>query len=119
MDMDSEQFAEIARTHAAVVHAASSEGGAGSVIHCMHAGLLPICTRETSVDLEDFGIPIAMDTVAAVQAACRKIALMPNDEVEQRARAAYEHARLAHTRTRFRQNYEAFAASVVAGMTST
>lgn len=116
MDMGSERFAEIARTHAAVVHAASSEGGAGSVIHCMHAGLLPVCTRETSVDLEDFGIPIGAGTVGAVQEACRKVALMSEDEIERRARAAYEHARQAHTRTRFRRNYEAFAASVASGL---
>jgi len=111
MDMGSARFAEIARTHAAVVHAASSEGGAGSVIHCMHAGLLPICTRETSVDLEGFGLPIQAGTVGAVQEACRKLACMPDGEVERRARGAYDHARLVHTRARFRQNYEAFASA--------
>jgi glycosyltransferase involved in cell wall biosynthesis len=116
MDMGSGRFAEIAGTHAAVVHAASSEGGAGSVIHCMHAGLVPICTRETSVDLEGFGVPIRAGTVAAVQEACRKLANMSDDEVERRARAAYDHACLAHTRARFRQNYEAFAASEAKGI---
>jgi len=114
MDLASAQFAEIAKTHASIVHAASSEGGAGSVIHCMHAGLLPICTRETSVDLEDFGVPIGIGSVEAVRVACRKVASMPDDEVQRRARAAYEHARASHTREEFTRNYRIFAASVAA-----
>jgi|688.fasta_scaffold318605_2 hypothetical protein len=114
MEMGSERFAEIAQTHAAVVHAASSEGGAGSVIHCMHAGLLPICTRETSVDLEDFGILIESASVDAVRAACKNVAGMTNDEIGRKARAAYNHARAVHTREKFKENYRAFAASIAA-----
>jgi hypothetical protein len=112
MDLASPPFAEIAKTHASIVHAASSEGGAGSVIHCMHAGLLPVCTNETSVDLEVFGVPIANGSVEAVQSACRKVASMPDDEIRRRARAAYDHARTIHTREEFARNYQAFAASL-------
>ena len=57
--LQSSAFAEIAATHAAVVYPSSSEGGGGSVIHCMHAGLLPVCTPDASVDLEHFGVAIA------------------------------------------------------------
>jgi len=105
LDMAAPDFAEIARTHAAVIYPSSAEGGAGSVIHCMHAGMLPICTMEASIDLGNFGVHVESGTVEAVQKACRAVAEMPASEVEARALGAYEHARRMHTREKFRENY--------------
>jgi glycosyltransferase involved in cell wall biosynthesis len=116
LDMASPDFLEIARTHAAVIYPSSAEGGAGSVIHCMHAGILPICTTEASIDLQDFGIPVESATVAAVKKSCRSVADMPAGEVEARARRAYEHVRAVHTRERFRENYRAFAERITEGI---
>ena len=116
IDMATPDFSEIARTHAAVIYPSCAEGGAGSVIHCMHAGMLPICTEEASIDLVDFGVPVNSGTVEAVQLACRQVAEMPATEVEARARGAYDHVRAVHTRERFRENYSRFASSIVAGM---
>ena len=116
IDMATPAFAEIARTHAAVIYPSSAEGGAGSVIHCMHAGMLPICTTEASIDLGDFGNHVESGTVEAVQKACRAVAEMPASEVEARARAAYEHVRTVHTRERFRTNYRNFAERMAEGI---
>ena len=112
IDMSSPEFLEISRTHAAVVYPSSSEGGAGSVIHCMHAGMVPICTREASVDLMDFGILIKESTVEAVQAACREFASMTDYDVKTRAHKSYDHVRRVHTREQFAKNYRAFAAEI-------
>lgn len=113
IDMAQSDFMEIARTHATVIYPSSAEGGAGSVIHCMHAGMIPACTYEASVDLGNFGELVQSGTVEAVQEACRKIASMSDDEVESRARASYEHARTFHTQEKFRENYRKYAASVI------
>jgi hypothetical protein len=110
--MGTEDFLQISETHAAVVYPGSGEGGAGSVIHCMHAGMVPICTRETSVDLMDFGMLIKEGSVEAVQAACREFAGMSDQEVESRSRKSYDHARAVHTREQFAKNYRAFAAEI-------
>ena len=109
LDMASPEFLRIAETHAAVIYPSSAEGGAGSVIHCMHAGLLPSCTREASIDLDDFGVGISEGNVEAVRSAARQIAEMSSDEVEARARQAWEHVRDMHTRDEFRKNYGTFA----------
>lgn len=112
LDMGSADFLEIARTHAAVIYPSSAEGGAGSVIHCMHAGLLPICTMEASIDLGDFGVHVETASVEAVQKACRAVAEMSAGEVENRSRGAYEHVRREHTRDKFEENYRKFAAKI-------
>ena len=113
MDMSTPEFLEISRTHASIVHVASSEGGGGSAIHCMHAGLLPICTKETSVDLGDFGVLVENPTVECLQRKCREVATMSEVQVETRARKAYEHVRRFHTRAEFAKNFGAFAEKIV------
>ncbi len=108
MDLASADFREIMRTHAAIVSPSCSEGGGGAVIHAMHAGLVPICTEEASVDLEDFGIPIPQGSVEAVRTAVLHLAGMPTKDVESRSRAAWEHVRRTHTRANFEQEYRKF-----------
>jgi glycosyltransferase involved in cell wall biosynthesis len=112
VDMATPEFTEIARTHAAVVYPSSSEGGAGSVIHSMHAGMVPICTQEASVDLLDFGLLIKDGSVQAVQDACKAFVSMAPEEVELRARKSYDHVRRVHTREQFAKNYRFFAKEI-------
>jgi glycosyltransferase involved in cell wall biosynthesis len=116
LDMGSPDFSALAQSHATIIYPSSAEGGAGSVIHCMHAGLLPACTHEASVDLLDFGVLIQEGRVNAVKAAARFIASLDDHEVEARARAAWEHARTAHTRALFRENYQQFVGRLLDGL---
>lgn len=113
IDMSAPEFSQIARTHATVIYPSCSEGGAGSVIHCMHAGLVPACTTEASVDLGDFGVSVNEGSVSAVRDACQKIAGMPQEEVGERSRSAWEHVRKFHSLDAFAENYSRFAASLV------
>ncbi|MEI6417317.1 MAG: glycosyltransferase, partial [Verrucomicrobiota bacterium] len=113
INMGSPEFLKLARTHAAIIYPSCSEGGGGSVIHCMHAGMVPLCTREASVDLEDFGILIKEGTVEGVIEAMKKFVALADNEVEQCAMAAYEHVRRHHTREQFQKNYSAFAKNLL------
>lgn len=107
-NLASPAFAEIARTHAAVIYPSCSEGGGGAVIHCMHAGLMPVVTQEASVDLGAFGTCIEEGSVEAVKKAAEHVASLGSEEVESRARAAWEHARHNHTLEKFRADYREF-----------
>ena len=79
------------------------------MIHCMHAGMLPVCTTEASIDLGDFGVHVESASVELVQKACRAVAGMSAGAVEHRARGAYEYVRREHTRDKFQENYRKFA----------
>ena len=113
IDMAAPEFQTIAQDHAAIIYPGAAEGGAGSVIHCMHAGMVPICTRESSVDLGDFGMLINKGTVEAIMEAARKFASLSGEEVQERAKKSYDHVRKFHTRECFRKNYHEFAARVL------
>ena len=55
VNIGSQQFLDITQSCVAVVHASCAEGTVGSVITCMHAGLIPIVSYESGVDVHDFG----------------------------------------------------------------
>lgn len=109
VDIRTDRFLEIAHGCAAVILPSCSEGGAASPVEGMHAGLIPIVSRETGVDVGDFGITLKGEAVDDVRAAVTAIAELPAPEAEQRARAAWEHARAHHTRPLF---VEAFLRTV-------
>lgn len=109
IDMASPEFAHLAQTHIGIIYPSCSEGGAGSVIHSMHAGMVPMCTKEASVDLCDFGILIKNGSLDAVMNAAQQFASLSNKEVEERAINAYTYVRKHHTRELFQKNYRSFA----------
>jgi glycosyltransferase involved in cell wall biosynthesis len=108
LDIASKRFLEVAGYAGAVVYPSSSESGGGSVITCMHAGLVPTVTVESSVDVgPDTGELIAAPTVEGVRAAVRAIADAPAARLEARARAARGQVRARHTREVFAREYRA------------
>jgi len=112
MDLHSQEFNEIRRTHAGVIYPSSYEGCAGSVVHCVHAGLVPILTEETGFDLGHFGNRVEGGTVDAVCKAVREFATTVPSTIEQKARAAWEFARNEHTQERFSREYRHLAKKI-------
>jgi len=109
MDLASPKFEEIRRTHAAMIYPTSAEGCAGSVVHCAHAGLVPVVTKESGFDIGDYGARVTDGTIEAVCEAVRQFAEQPASEVENRARRTWEFARTNHTRSAFEADYQALA----------
>jgi glycosyltransferase involved in cell wall biosynthesis len=106
VDVAEAAFREIARSHLGVVYPSCSEGGGGSVVTCMHAGLVPLVTREASVDVSpERGVVLDDPTVEGVRRAARALAARPPAELRELARAAWGFARERHTRERFAEAY--------------
>ncbi len=115
VDIASQEFIDLAQRILAVVFPSCSEGGGGGVITCMHAGLIPIVTREASVDIEAYGIPIERGSVDAVRTAVREASQMPAAELAERSHLGWSHAREHHTRERFARAYRAAAQNIPVG----
>jgi glycosyltransferase involved in cell wall biosynthesis len=101
----SPEFTRIASRCVAVLSTSCSEGGSGSTINCMHAGLIPVATREASVDVDDFGVMTRSDSPDDIRDAVVALASRPVSELRQRARRAWEAARSKHTRRLFEAEY--------------
>ena len=96
-----------------IVYPSSSEGQSGAVITAMHAGLIPIISENSGVNVEDFGILLKKNTVEEIQEAVEKIASTPEDELKKKALGAWAYAREHHTRERFSKEYDAFIESLI------
>jgi len=113
IDITSDAFRSLMRRTVATVYPSCSEGGGGSVITCMHAGLIPVVTREASVDVGEFGSVLESASVDCIRDAVREVSLTSPAELEKRARSAWELARNQHTREIFATNYASFVQEVV------
>jgi glycosyltransferase involved in cell wall biosynthesis len=85
------QFAELVRRCAYVIHPTCSEGQPGSVVHCMHQGLIPLVTPEAGIDTQDFGITLPSDDLDALERLIAEVAARPeswHEEHSRRTRAA-------------------------------
>ncbi len=98
----SPQFASLLRTCAFVIHPSCSEGQAGSVVHPMHSGLIPLVTRETGLDTDDFGITFARDAIGEIEGVVLDMARRPPSWLE-------EHAERTRRAASERFSEEAFA----------
>jgi len=114
LDVGSPRFREIAARNLGMVFPSCSEGGGGSAITAMHAGLVPVLTREASVDLEpSFGVELADARVETIRAAALELSRRPAPELEAMAVAAWSEARARHTRESFERDYRAAARAIL------
>lgn len=105
VDVTSPAFAELVARCAALIYPSCAEANAGSVVTCMQAGLMPIISQECGVDVEPFGEVLPDCSIASLRAAVERTAHLPPVELEQRCRAAWEHARACHTQDHYRAAY--------------
>ena len=109
VDVAGPRFRELARQSLALVYPSCSEGGGGCVLTAMHAGLIPVVTREASVDIApDRGVTLPDASVESIRTAVRTLSAAPPADLEAMARAAWTWAREFHTRERFFREYRAF-----------
>lgn len=113
LSIDSPEFTQIIKDHIGVVYPSCSEGGGGSVITCMHAGLIPIVTAESSVNTEKFGVEISNATVQDIIKSVTQVAHMSDKELSERTKFAWEYARRHHTKNAFASAFRSFVSNIV------
>jgi len=106
VDIAGEEFRRVVSECAFLLYPSSAEGGGGSVITAMQAGLIPVVTREASVDVAPgFGMELAQDSLDSIMRCARDLAARPAPELEAMARRAREVAREFYTRERYSREF--------------
>ncbi len=106
VDVASTVFEDAAQACIGVVYPSASEGCAGSVITCLHAGLLPIVSYESGVEFpEGCGVVLKQNTIEEIQAQVRAIAALPADELQLMSRRTWEFARSRHTQSEYQKSF--------------
>lgn len=106
IDVQSSRFLELTNHCVGLVYPSCSEATAGSVLTCLHAGLIPIISYESGVDIgRDVGIVLHNCSIEAIQEAVHKIAASSLPELKQMSRKAWEFAQANHTMENFDKKY--------------
>ena len=116
VDVDGPEFMEIARRCVGLVYPSCSEGQSGGVITCLHAGLIPIISVESGVDVrDDFGVLLKTCSLGEIRAAVERVAALPAETLRAMARTSWEVARAGYTRELFAANFRAAISSISSG----
>ncbi|MBC6433001.1 glycosyltransferase [Nostoc sp. HG1] len=105
IDISSPDFIEVTNNCLGLVYPSVSEGQSGAVISCLQAGLIPILSYESGVDVHDFGVIFDNLSVDEIKAKVRSISNLPVEDLKLMSRQAWEYARANHTREKFAQVY--------------
>ena len=114
IDTRSDRFREITRRCVGLIFPSCSEGQASSVVECMHAGLIPVVSAESGVDVQDFGVILKSCSIEEIKQAIATVSGLSPGELRSRARKAWEFARANHTQERFAEVYRRAIQEIVA-----
>ena len=105
VDVENPAFLELTKKSIGFVYPSSSEALSGSVLICLHAGLIPIISAQSGVDVEDFGIILDDCSVNNIKNAIDKISKLPTDKLKEMSYKAWLYAQQNHTREKFSEKY--------------
>ena len=108
IDTSTSKFTKILESCIGLIYPSCSEGGGGSAITCMHGGLIPILSYESSVDVLDFGFILNDSSINEIKKTVNVLANLPAKELKMRSRKAWEFVRANHTKERFSEEYQKF-----------
>ncbi|MBU3968896.1 glycosyltransferase [Patescibacteria group bacterium] len=109
----SKEFKEITNNTLAVVYPSSSEGQAGSVITAMHAGIIPIISKESGINSNNFGITLENCTEEEIRKEIEFISTLPTQTLKQMSLNTWEYANTHHTIETFKKHYEDFVTNIL------
>jgi glycosyltransferase involved in cell wall biosynthesis len=114
VDIASLYFLKITNQCLGLVYPSCAEGQSGAVITCLHAGLIPIISYESGVDVHNFGLILKDCSIEEIQKTIRTVSNFPAHELKAMAIKAWQYARAHHTRERFTEEYRKVIETILA-----
>lgn len=113
VDVHGAKFRGILDQCLGILYPSCAEGGGGSVIACMHAGVIPLASYEASVDIGDNGIILAESSFPEMQNAVKHLSDRPDNELEEMAQETWRFASSVHSKASFAKKYKEFVLNVL------
>jgi len=113
IDISSKNFIDLTNNCIGLVYPSCAEAQAGSVVNCLQAGLIPIISYESGVDVDDFGICLRECTIQEIKKTVAKVSAFPEEKLKSMARTAWEYAQKNHTREKFAEDYRNIIQTII------
>ncbi|MGP0591588.1 glycosyltransferase [Nitrospira sp. T9] len=106
IDVESAEFRDLTNRCLGMVYPSCSETNAGSVLTSLHAGLIPIISSESGVDVgKDEGVILDDCSIESIRAAVRQTSSRSTQELRCMSRKSWEFAQENHTIKKFEKKY--------------
>ena len=109
----SQKFKDIIHNCIGFIHPSCAEGGSGSVVICLHAGLIPIVSYESGIDIGDSGIILKESSIKEIKSSIEKIGNLPTEELKILSKKAWKYARANYTQDKFMEGYKKFIENIL------
>jgi len=106
VDVNGPEFLEVVNKCVGGVYPSCAEGQAGAATTLMHAGLVPLVSYESGVDVDDCGVVFKDHSIQTIRETVRMVSQLPADHLQRMARKAWECARAVHTRENFAREFQ-------------
>ncbi|MFN2372999.1 MAG: glycosyltransferase family 1 protein [Cyclonatronaceae bacterium] len=107
VDVASPRFVDIANNHVAIVFPSCAEGSNGGVITCMQAGLIPIVSVQSGVDVDpSYGLVLGKSDMEEIESKLAAVANLDAGTLKEMAHKAWSYARENNTITAFHEDYK-------------
>jgi glycosyltransferase involved in cell wall biosynthesis len=107
------QFLNIVKENIGLIYPSCSEGGGGSVITCLHGGLIPIISYESSVNTDNFGIILTKCSLDEIRDSIKALSSFSAEELKLMSKRAWQFAQKNHTKEKFSESYDQFVNKMV------
>jgi glycosyltransferase involved in cell wall biosynthesis len=112
VDVSSNQFSDIASDCVALIYPSCSEGQAGSVITSLQAGLIPLISYESGVDVHEFGVILNECSHSEIKDVIQSISAKQGQQLEEMSRKAYEYVKSFHAKEKYTKDFENIIATI-------
>jgi len=104
VDVSSEQFIEITSSSLFAILPSCSEGQATALLTAMSAGLIPVASRYTGVDVEQYGYLIEALDVDAISSTLQSIGQISDNQLEKQSSNCMDYIEQMHSLDAYRNN---------------
>lgn len=106
VDVTSDKFNEIINNCIGIVYPSCAEGQAGSVVTCMRAGLIPIVSKESGVDVYDFGMLLQECSIEEIKKSVSRISGLKTGIIKEMSLKAWKYANKTHSKENYVSNFQ-------------
>ena len=97
VDISSFKFKKIVEKCGFVIFPSCSEGGAGSALTAMFTGLIPLVTKEASVNIKDFGFLINDISIKSLKQKIKEISSIEDKNLKIKSYKSFDYCKKNHT----------------------
>ena len=87
--VDSNLFNKITKKCTYIIFPGVSEASATSVVTCMRRGLIPVCTKETGIDIDNFGFNLESYDINKIKRMINEVSNKQSSEIIERSIKTY------------------------------